>query len=270
MRKIFIMNAEVQNNSTYRHYMDFLNAKAAAGNALKKAVERNLFEIEKRSLDSKAQYSEVINSLKHMHAMHCSLNDSDESRYIEKLLSHAQDHVKELCKRDISFNIVHFLLDKLNEDSELKFTNKEFSTKMTQNDLLEYSSDDYPFSWIGFERSGSSFLVQFKHARRIPYRTVPFIPEGADYANTIEFKGSSYNVTDPFVLSLNMPPADPSFYLLVENPGSTICFAADKIIRRYLAPRDFVTEKIKRFRITSAFSKGYVKLEGIRYILVNL
>lgn len=264
------MSAETKQNTAYSHYLDFLNAKTASENALKKAVERNLFEIEKRNLDSRGQYTEIINSLLHLREMHRSLNDTAESFYIDKLLSHAQEHISEIGKRNTAFNIVHFLLEKLNDHNDLKYTNKEFSTKIKQTDLLEYSNEDYPFSWIGFERSGSSFLIPFTHARRIPYRTVPFIPEGADYANTIEFKGSRYRVTDPFVLSLNTPPADPSYYLLVENPGNAQCFAADKIIRRYLAPRDFVTEKIKRFRITSAFSKGYVKLEGIRYIVVNL
>jgi hypothetical protein len=264
------MNTECKQYSAYDHYEDFLNAKASSEHALKKTVERNLFEIEKRNLDTRSQYDEVVNSLRHLRAMHDSLDQTDEARYIENLIAHAQDHLDEIGRREVAFNVIHFLLGKLGDAEGCTFTPEARTTKFTPNDLLEYSNDDYPFSWIGFERSGSSFLVPFKRARRIPYRTVPFAPEGADYANTIEFKGAAYRVTDPFVLSLSEPPADPSYYLLVENPGSTVCYAADRIIRRYLAPRDFVTEKIRRFRVTSSFSKGRVTLEGVRYILVSI
>jgi hypothetical protein len=266
--------SESINNETveYTLYKDFRNAGIVAVDSIRTILEQRLFEIEKRTQNITSLYSEVFTSLNHLIALHENLGATEETDYLKKIFSYATEHQHTVASQHASFNIIHFLIEKIRDNDSFRtvYSAHDFNNQ-THNDseTVIYSEQTHPCKWIGFERSGSFFLIRFDRGEKIPYRIAPFVPDMKNYTNYIEYNGIKYKVIDPFILSLSRPPVDPLQYLFITRNGKTSCYAVDKIVRRYLAPRDFITEKIKPFRITSAFSKGTVKLEGKRYIVIN-
>jgi hypothetical protein len=266
--------SESINNETaeYTLYKDFRNAGVTAVDSIRSILEQRLFEIEKRTQNITSLYSEVFSSLNHLIALHENLGATEETDYLKKIFSYATEHQRTVASQHASFNIIHYLIEKIRDKDSFRsvYSANTFSGQINHEpESVVYSEQTHPCKWIGFERSGSFFLIRFDRGEKIPYRVAPFVPDTRNYTNYIEYNGFKYKVIDPFILSLSKPPVDPLQYLFITRNGKTSCYAVDKIVRRYLAPRDFISEKIKLFRITSAFSKGTVKLEGRRYIVIN-
>jgi hypothetical protein len=236
-------------------------------------LEKRLISLEKHSLQFKDIYVEIESAISALMTTYKNDTHAVAHEFLLKMFAHIKDHRKEIEKQQISFNVIHFLLEKIHSYEEERYSrfpsvNQPDEMTTTSKVRLTHYEETKPFKWITFSRNGSWFIVPYQQLDIVPYRIVPFVADPHTPQNSIEFNDRSYIVHDIFSTTLGAPPPDPSCYIIVHNRES-FCFAADRKGKRYLSSGNLVGKKMEPFDSQIGFATGFIRLGGTRHICLK-
>ena len=255
----------------YELYRNFWQSNIQSIHQISKELEHTIIELERRSADFDECYETIESKLNTLHAIYRSYATIDGDEYILKLKALVADHRAELERQTVSFNVIHFLLDKIRtyESEKIeRFPGAEYAEKKIGYRPIPLTlAENAGFKWISFMRNGSWFMARYTRAQIVPSASVKKTDIGS-LPTSIIYEGETYPVRDLFSASSPEPVLNPELFVIIEHNGFR-CFAADRTGRRIIAGGDALSKKIEPFSSENSCARGFVRIAGTRYILLR-
>lgn len=253
----------------YELYRNFWQSNLQSIHQISKELERTMIELERRSADFDECYETIESKLTTLHAIYRSYATIDGDEYILKLKALVADHRAQIERQTVSFNVIHFLLDKIRtyESEKIgRFPGAEYAKrKIGYKPIPLTLAENARFKWISFMRNGSWFLARYDRAQILPASSV----QTSDaLPSSILYEGNEYPVRDLLSASSPEPVTSPACFVIIEHDG-VCCFAADRTGRRIIAGGDALSKKIEPFSSENSCARGFVRIAGTRYILLR-
>jgi hypothetical protein len=228
-------------------------------------------DLERKSASFDESYDAIESKLEMLHSIYRSYATLEGDEYILKLKALVSGHRNEIEKQKISFNVIHFLLEKIQEYETGKITRFP-APEIAAKRLCGYKpvpaklAEKAPFKWISFQRNGSWFLAGYTTAEIIPSSLVQLFRKGKSLR--MNYNGEDFEITDLFSSSLRSPETEPAAILTIRNNGFS-CYAADRTGKKIIASTDILIRKAEPFSTPNARAYGFVRIAGTRYILLK-
>jgi hypothetical protein len=254
----------------YELYREFWQSNLQTIHRISKDLERSLVDLERQSLSFDGCYRMIESKLDTLHAIYRSYATMEGDEYILKLKALVADHRSSIEKQKVSFNIIHFLLDRIRDYEAEKIA--RFPDTVHAEQKIGYKpiplslAENARFKWISFLRNGSWFLARYDKARVVPASDTRFQRDPRKGAYMMMEKDTSYTVKDIFA---SAPDSQTPASFIITETGEVSCFAADRAGKRIIASTDVLAVKTEPFAEKSSFAKGFVRIAGTRYILLR-
>jgi hypothetical protein len=267
---------EIDKKNKYNEYTNFWNNNIQSIESIKSKLFNLLNDLENDNKNISGKLDNIYTQINSLSSIYSNYNSIPGIDYILKLKSIINNY------RDNSlafnFNDIDFLIRKisLHTDKSLEnFPQLEHSEKYLDHNIIKNKISpvrknikNMSFRWVSFTRNNSSFIVKFKNLDIITNSSVKII--SAPETNQIEIKlnGKKYIANDIFG-SYYQHDNTPNFYININN-GEKL-YAADKILKKIFAKKDFISPKVERFKDIekSSFAHGRLKLYGVSHIVLK-
>ena len=255
----------------YELYREFWQSNLQTIHHISKELERNLIELERRSAGLEDCYAVIESKLDTLNAIYRSYATLEGDEYVLKLKALVADHRSSFDKQKVSFNIIHFLLDRIREYETEKLSRfpatERAERKIGYRPIPLTLAENARFKWISFERNGSWFLARYDTARIVPASRTFYKTDPRRGVCIMTDEGVTRDVRDIFASTPGASESPASF--VITSSGSESCFAADRVGKRIIASRDVLQAKTEPFGEKSSFAEGFVRIAGKRYILLR-
>ena len=255
----------------YELYREFWQSNLQTIHRISKELERSLIDLERRAHDIDGCYETIESKLDTLHAIYRSYATMEGDEYILKLKALVADHRSTHDKQKVSFNIIHFLLDRIREYETEKISRfpqaEHAEKKIGYRPIPMKLAENAKYKWISFERNGSWFLARYGTARIVPASRAFYKSDPRRGVYVMTENGVTCDVKDIFASSPSAA-GEPAAFVIVEN-GKPECFAADRAGKRVIASTDVLAKKIEPFTSENSFASGFVRIAGTRYILLR-
>ena len=255
----------------YELYREFWQSNLQTIHRISKELENSLIELERRSAGLDDCCAVIESKLDTLNAIYRSYATLEGDEYVLKLKALVADHRATFEKQKVSFNIIHFLLDRIREyetEKIVRFPQTERAEKKIGYRPMQVTlAENAGYKWISFERNGSWFLARYDTARIVPAQRVFYKSDPRRGVCTMTEDGVTRDVKDIFA-STPGAAEKPAAFVIVKS-GTETCYAADRTGKRVIASSDVLAKKIEPFTSESSFASGFVRIAGTRYILLS-
>ncbi len=237
-------------------------------------IEQFLFKLENEYRDFQGLYDALLDHIDVLISLYSSFNNLNGIEYLYKLRATLKEYYKRYTHEGINFNVIYYLHQKVTELREEGFRqNQEKKQCLHKNpsrsrNNLKDAETILPFKWITFQRKNSWFITPFAEIEIIEARSAKTQYHERDQIVSVEHGGIFYSVIDFFPSSGSLHQKN-NYFLLVTTDNGAYCYAADKMGKKIMARRDWVSMKISPFHLNIS-AKGYVKLFGIKHIFFTM
>jgi len=230
-------------------------------------LESLILKMEKNHISLSQMEQEIDSKVKLLATLYSNYNSLPGREYVLKFKKVFEEYSKNIEQQKVKFNILYYLLNKINEIRNesfsdlpsMKHTEQTSPIAVSKNNILHTADYEYPLKWVAYIYDSSSFILQYKTLEIIDKHSdqIKIIDDG----KTLKYNNKKYQISELFTADSR---SIINYYLIKDN---TLCLPAEKIKRKIFSRKDIFADKIRPLE-NSLYSKGFVRFSGTNYILL--
>lgn len=273
-------NINTNSNHKYLDYSEYWSKTIEKLDEIQSKLNISLQNLEKKYSGFEEIYSHLEENLNVLSSIYSSYNSIKGKEYILKLNTMINNYRKRYTREGIDFNLMNFILTKIQELRESSIENfpllehmdtpdegiREETSLLADIDYSKYYSR--PYKWITFERNNSWFITRFEEVTLLHRNDTEILTYIEPDIILIKNNNEMFKVKDIFS-PFSKESTDPQYYIIIN--GKKKGYAISRMGKRIYSRSNFILKLIRPYKDSkeSNFSPGHVKLFGKNHILIK-